>query len=111
MVDNPSTMVAELLLLFSIGPDFDFVSNTENFNNTRISENEAFFVSGKPNQNQQRKILKICVAPLCVFCIAIAKSPFFLKQPVMVNNRQVFSTPGFHLRTTLRITSFVMPLL
>ncbi|KAI8576924.1 hypothetical protein K450DRAFT_254253 [Umbelopsis ramanniana AG] len=35
------------------GPDFDFVSNTENFNNTRISEDEAFFISGKPNQNQQ----------------------------------------------------------
>jgi len=34
------------------GPDFDFVTNTENFN-TRISENEAFFVKPKQNQNRQ----------------------------------------------------------
>ncbi|KAG2181362.1 hypothetical protein INT43_008945 [Umbelopsis isabellina] len=36
------------------GPDFDFVSNTEDFNNSRISENEAFFVKPKRTEPQQQ---------------------------------------------------------
>jgi hypothetical protein len=36
-----------------VGPDFDFVSNTENFN-SRISENEAFFAKSKQTQSKHR---------------------------------------------------------
>jgi hypothetical protein len=64
MVVNAPAMFTKLHAYFLfVGPDFDFVSNTENFNNTRISEDEAFFVSGKPNQNQQRKILNHTLLP------------------------------------------------